>query len=86
MPNCLKSLWNDEGGMILSSEVVLVGTILVLGAIAGLTSLQYAVTHELNDTARAYDSYSNSGYDDGYNDDYAVHDSEAHREVVCDGY
>ena len=77
---------NDEGRMILSPEAVLVGPILVIAAIAGLTSLLYAVAHKLNDTARPSDSYSNSGYDDGYNDDYAVHDSEARRNVVCDGY
>lgn len=81
---CFKRLWSDEDGMILSSEVVLVGTILVIGAIAGLTSLQYAVTHELNDTARAYDSY-HSDYND-YHGDYAVYDSEGRQEVACDGY
>ncbi len=86
MQHLIQSLWNDEGGMILSSEVVLVGTILVIGAIAGLTSLQYAVTHELNDTARAYDAYNASGFDDGYEQDYAMHDSEGRREVACDGY
>lgn len=81
---CFKRLWSDEDGMILSSEVVLVGTILVIGAIAGLTSLQYAVTHELNDTARAYDSY-HSDYND-HQGDYAVYDSEGRQEVACDGY
>jgi len=85
MLNCIKRLWGDEDGMILSSEVVLVGTILVIGSIAGLSSLQYAVTNELNDTARAYDSYTVS--DDDYGgDNYAIHDSEGRREVVCDGY
>ena len=32
----LKNLWNDESGVILSAEIVLVGTILVLGMIVGL--------------------------------------------------
>jgi len=67
MLNCIKRLWGDEDGMILSCEVVLVGTILVIGSIAWLSSLQYAVTHELNDKARAYDSHNIS------DDDYAVH-------------
>ena len=85
MLRCFKSLWSDEGGMILSSEVVLVGTILVIGAIAGLTSVQYAVTSELNDTARAYDAYHSPGYDSSdYN--YAIYDSEGRQEVACDGY
>jgi hypothetical protein len=76
MLNCIKRLGSDEDGMILSSEVVLVGTILVIGSIAGLSSLQHAVTHELNDTARAYDSYNVSDDDYSYNvsnDDYPIH-------------
>ncbi|MEZ6061666.1 MAG: hypothetical protein R3C19_15065 [Planctomycetaceae bacterium] len=75
-----RRLVKDQQGMILSSEVVLVGTILVLGAIAGLTSLQYAVTHELNDAANAYDSRSQYG---GSGDTYTVHDSTGVPEVSC---
>lgn len=86
MRSIIQQLWNDDGGMILSSEVVLVGTILVIGAIAGLTSLQYAVTHELNDTARAYDAYNSSEYDGDSGYDYAVYDSTGRREVACDGW
>lgn len=86
MRSCFKRLWSDEGGMILSSEVVLVGTILVIGAIAGLTSLQYAVTNELNDTARAYDAYNASGDDYSSGNDYAIFDSAGRREVACDAF
>ena len=32
----LKRLWNDEGGAIISAELVLVATILVIGMIVGL--------------------------------------------------
>jgi len=70
--------------MILSSEIVLVGTILVIGAITGLTSLQYAVTHELNDVARAYDSYDPWGY--GAHSNYDVHNSAGIQEVACNSY
>ena len=35
MRKLLKEFWNDQDGMILSSEVILVGTILVLGSIVG---------------------------------------------------
>ncbi len=86
MQRCFRRLWSDEGGMILYSEVVLVGTIWVIGAIARLTSLQYAVTNELNDTARAYDAYHASGDDYSSGDDYAVFDSESRREVACDAW
>ena len=44
-----KSLWNDESGVILSAEIVLIGTILVLGMIVGLVELQCAVVAELSD-------------------------------------
>jgi hypothetical protein len=36
----IKALWNDEAGVIVSAEIVLVGTILVLGMITGLVELQ----------------------------------------------
>ncbi len=86
IPRLISCLWNDEDGMILSSEVVLVGTILVIGSIAGLTSLQYAVTQELNDTAQAWDAWSPSGSQDGHSTSWTVHDSQGRREVACDGY
>ena len=44
-----KSLWNDEAGIILSAEIVLIGTILVLGMLVGLVELQCAVVAELSD-------------------------------------
>jgi hypothetical protein len=47
----LKTLWNDESGVILSAEIVLVGTILVLGMITGLVELQSSVIGELQDVA-----------------------------------
>ncbi|MFO0977132.1 MAG: hypothetical protein U0996_12090 [Planctomycetaceae bacterium] len=49
----LKSLWNDEAGVILSAELVLIGTILVIGMIVGLVELQCAVVAELSDLSSA---------------------------------
>ncbi|MBL8811060.1 MAG: hypothetical protein JNM43_12860 [Planctomycetaceae bacterium] len=49
----LKSLWNDETGVILSAELVLIGTILVIGMIVGLVELQCAVVAELSDLSSA---------------------------------
>ena len=61
----LKKLWHDEFGVILSAEIVLVGTILVLGMIVGLVELQCAVVFELNDLSDAIgnldQSYQTSG-------------------------
>lgn len=44
-----KSLCKDESGVILSAEIVLIGTILVLGMIVGLVELQCAIVAELSD-------------------------------------
>ena len=58
-------LWNEETGAILSAEVMLVASILVIGVIAGLASLRDSVTTELADLAQALanvnQSYSFSG-------------------------
>jgi len=61
----LKSLWNDENGVILSAELVLIGTILIIGMIVGLVELQCAVVGELSDLGDAIgnldQSYTTSG-------------------------
>ena len=49
----LKNFWNDESGVIISAELVLVLTICVLGVIVGLSSVVVAVNEELQDTAHA---------------------------------
>ena len=56
----LKTLWNDESGVILSAEIVLVGTILVLGMIVGLVELQCAVVGELSDLSSAFGNFNQS--------------------------
>lgn len=62
----LKSLWNDEAGVILSAELVLISTILVLGMIVGLVELQCSVVAELADLSSAFgnlnQSYTVSGF------------------------
>ncbi|MEX0726990.1 MAG: hypothetical protein WD065_12010 [Planctomycetaceae bacterium] len=49
----LRKLWNDEAGFIVSAELVLVATILVIGMIVGLSEVQHAVVQELNDVGDA---------------------------------
>lgn len=73
MRKLLKKLFQDESGMIISSEIVIVGTILVIGSIVGLASLSHAVNNELNDVARACDKAYNDSSSGGYNeDDYTL--------------
>lgn len=56
----LRNLWNDESGAILSAELVLILTILVIGMIVGLSELQDAVVNELNDVGEAIGSLNQS--------------------------
>lgn len=62
----LKTLLNDEAGFIVSAELVLVATLLVIGLIVGLSEIQHAVVSELNDVADAIgelnQSYTFSGF------------------------
>lgn len=62
----IKTLWNDEAGVILSAELVLICTILVLGMIVGLVELEGSIISELSDLSSAFgnlnQSYNYSGY------------------------
>lgn len=49
----MSKFWNDESGVIISAELVLVLTICVLGVIVGLSSVVVAVNTELVDVAHA---------------------------------
>jgi hypothetical protein len=56
----LKNFWNDDNGFIVSAELILVSTILVIGLIVGLIEVQSAVIHELNDVGEAIGSINQS--------------------------
>ena len=49
----LKKFWNDEAGAIVSAELVLVLTILVIAMVVGLSSVRDSVVTELADIAQA---------------------------------
>ena len=57
----LRALWNDEVGFIVSAELILVATILVIGLVVGLSEVQHALVSELNDVADAVGSI-NQGF------------------------
>jgi Flp pilus assembly pilin Flp len=62
----LKQLLNDEGGFIVSAELVLIATLCVIGLIVGLSEVQHAIVAELNDVGNAIgklnQSYTFSGF------------------------
>jgi hypothetical protein len=51
-------LLKDEAGFVVSSELVLIATVLVLGLIVGLTSLRNSITAELADLAASIGAIS----------------------------
>lgn len=55
-----RDLWNDEFGVLLSAEAVVVGTVVVVGLTTGLTVVTKAVSEELTDVAKAIRSLDQS--------------------------
>lgn len=66
MKNLIYDFWTDQSGMIVSAEIVIVGTVLVLGLIVGLNAVQSAIVFELNDIARAFCSLNQSYWFSGF--------------------
>lgn len=56
----LHCLLADDAGFIVSAELVLIATLLVIGLIVGLSEVQHAVVNELNDVADAIGSLNQS--------------------------
>lgn len=61
----VSKLWADEAGFVVSSELVLLATIVVIGLIAGMTTVRDQIVTELGDVADAMSevdqSYSYAG-------------------------
>ena len=54
-------LWNDEAGLVISSELVFVTSIAAIGMIVGLSAARDGITSELADVGDAVTEY-NQGY------------------------
>jgi len=67
MLNLVKRFANDDHGFVVSSELVLILTIGVIGLIVGLDSVQNAVVEELADIAAAVGSLNQSYTYTGFN-------------------
>jgi hypothetical protein len=53
-------MWTDEAGFVISAELVLVGSLVVIGLVVGLTSLRNQVVQELADVGQAIGSVNQS--------------------------
>ena len=56
MLNLARKLFNDEAGFLVSAELILISTVLVLGMVIGLTEVSHAINNELLDVANAFES------------------------------
>lgn len=95
----LRNLLNDENGAVLSAELVLVLTIVVIGVIVGLSEVAVAINTELNDISNAIGALSQEYYFVGfhasadkakslvngscYTDDIDSCDTNASCDLVC---
>ena len=59
--NRLMMFWSDERGSLLSSEYVILGTILTLGMIVGISAARDSLVTELEDYAEAILSLNLAG-------------------------
>ncbi len=63
------NLWNDDGGAVLASEYMALGSVVVLGGVAGLSSLRDSVNDEMKEFGGAIrsmrQSYSAPGFRNG---------------------
>lgn len=56
----MRRLWKEDEGVVVSSELVLMGTVLVIGMTTGLSAVQTAVVTELGDVSNAIGSVNQS--------------------------
>lgn len=58
--NRLHRFWSDDDGAVLSSEVVLLSTLLVIGMVVGLAAFRDSVVQEFGDVASAFGNLNQS--------------------------
>ena len=86
MRNVMHKLINDEAGFIVSSELVLIATIVVLAMIVGLSEIAHAVNQEMEDVASAFGSVNQTYRYDGLEGHYGKWEGSRYRDRLdfCD--
>jgi Flp pilus assembly pilin Flp len=67
----IRQLWRDERAFIITIELILIATIMVLGLIVGMTTLRDAMVSEMDDIANAITAFD-WGNDDNNNTSSSV--------------
>lgn len=55
-----RRLWHEEDGALVVSELILIGTILVIGLVVGLSAIHTAIVTEMGDFAASFGSLNQS--------------------------
>ena len=69
MTSLALQLFRDEAGFVVSAELVLIATILVIGMVVGLSEVSHGVNNELNDVGDAFGSVNQSFRYSGFESD-----------------
>lgn len=64
--NLLKKFWHDETGLVMSAELVMLGTVGVLGATVGLSAAATSVNEEMVEFSHAIRSLDQSYHVEGH--------------------
>lgn len=78
--NILKQIWHDELGVVLSAEMVIVGTVAAVGVTTGMSVAARAVNEELEDVAQAIRSLDQSYCIEGHEGCFAWTASSSFRQ------
>jgi hypothetical protein len=68
------TLWNDDAGFIVSSELILVSTLTVLAMVVGLSEVAHGINQELEDIGSAFGAI---------NQTYAYHGTSGHKGSIA---
>ena len=82
----MKKLWMDEGGAVLSAELILVMTLLLAATAVGISTLRNALVTELADVAAAIGSLNQSYTVGGITGHHSAASSQAFTDAkdTCD--
>ena len=87
MNSVLIRFMNEEAGFIVSAELVLISTIVVLAMIVGLSEVAHGINQELEDVGSAFGRINQSFYVAGAHGHKACTDGSSFRDQAdfCDG-
>ena len=87
MNSLSRQLFSDEAGFIVSAELVLIATIVVLGMVVGLAEVSNSINQELEDVATAFGRVNQSYYVSGFTGHKAATKGSSFKDTpdFCDG-